>query len=93
MGISPMLDHLQQFYRLHSFYDDANPLDVIFPIPREIVLKIVASRTKLFHSIPESLRSFFYDDYRKNHEGVVDKHDPSIQEYVQNICFSISIFF
>lgn len=93
MGISPMMDHLQQFYRLHSIYDGANPLEVIFPILREIVLKIFASRTKLFHSIPESLRSFFYDDYRKNHEGVVDKHDPSIQEYVQNICFSISIFF
>ena len=45
MGISPMLDHLQQFYRLHSFYDDANPLDVIFPIPRETVLKIFASRS------------------------------------------------
>ena len=93
MGISPMMDHLQQFYRLHSFYDDANPLEVIFPILREIVLKIFASRTKPFHSIPESLCSFFYDDYRKAHAGVVDKHDPGLQEYVQSICFSTSIFF
>ena len=90
MDISPMMDHLQQFYRLHSLYDGANPLDVIFPLPRETVLKIFASRTKLFHSIPESLRGFFYDDYIKKH-GVVDKHDPCFQEYVQNICFSISV--
>lgn len=80
--ISPMLAHLQQFYRLHSVFDGANPLEVIFPIPRETVLKIFVSRTKLFISIPDSLRGFFYDEFRKTHPGVADKRDKDAQEYV-----------
>lgn len=86
MDIAPMMGYIQEFYSTHSLYQGVNSLDVILPVPRDSVMRVIQQRMKLFYTIPDGLRGFFGDEFRKSHPGELKKEDREVQEYVRHVC-------
>ena len=86
MDIAPMMGYVQEFYCTHSLHERADSLDIILPVSRDSVMGIIQQRMKLFYTIPDGLRGFFYDEFRKSHPGVLQRESREVQEYVRHVC-------
>lgn len=91
MDIPPMMESIHGFYMNHSYSMDANPLEVILPISREVIVDSFKSRECLFYTVPKDVRDFFFDQFFAEH-GEVSSDSREFQEKIREYCDCILDF-